>query len=138
MAATKRQMNWSPVSFANNAATGVTQVSIDHGISVQKFSGDGDHFVTTLVQDFRDPTMTVTCADFAWIDAQAVAGKGTLSATAKDAKGATGGNITYTLSNAIASSANNSDAHRQFGSGSITFTGESTDGTTSPLAISLA
>ena len=141
MAATKRQMNWSPVSFSTatpTAATGITQGSVDHGKSVQKFSGDGDHFTTCLVEDFREPTFSFTTADQAWIDACAVAVAGTVAATHKDAKGATGGNITYTLSNAIASSASDSGSHRAFGSGQIAFTGQSTDGTTSPLAISLA
>ena len=141
--ATKRQMNWTPVIFTPVSsgaltATGVTQASIDHGKSVQKFSGDGDHFTTTLVEDFREPTISVTSADQAWIDSCALAGKGSIAATHRDAKGATGGDITYTLSNAVASSASDSGSHRAFGSGQITFTGESVDGVTSPLLVSLA
>ena len=141
--ATRRNMNWEPVIFTPVSsgaltATGVTQASIDHGKSVQKFSGDGDHFTTTLVEDFREPTISVTSADLAWIDACAVAVRGTIAATLRDANGASLGNITYTLSNAIASSASDSASYRAFGSGQITFTGESVDGITSPLMISLS
>ena len=143
MAATKRQMNWSPVVFTVTGgtaytATGVTQCSVDHGKSVQKFSGDADHFPTTVVEDFRDPTISVTSADQAWIDTVALAGFGSVAATHKDAKGAVGGSITYTLNNALADSSSDQGSHRAFGSGQVKFSGQSADGVTSPLAISLA
>jgi len=106
---------------------------------VQKFSGDADHFPTTVVEDFRDPSISLTCADQAWIDTVALGGMFTsVAATHKDAKGATGGNITYTLSNAIAESSSDQGSHKAFGSGQVKFTGQSADGVTSPLAISLA
>jgi hypothetical protein len=143
MAATKRQMNWAPVIFTPTSgtadtATGVTQCSIDHGKSILKFSGDGDHFPTTVVEDFRDPSISVTCADQAWIDTVALAGKGVIAATHKDALAAVGGNITYSLSNAIADSSSDQGSHKAFGSGQVKFSGQSADGVTSPLAISLA
>ncbi len=144
MAATKRQMNWAPVTATPttgtaSTATGVTQCQVDHGKSVQKFSGDGDHFTTCLVEDFREPTISVTTADEEWVNIVATGGMwASLAATHKDALGATGGNITFTLNNCIASSASGGGAHRAFGSAQVTLTGQSPDGTTSPLGISLA
>ena len=60
MAATKRQMNvtsctFTPTSGSSTTYTGVTSVATDHGGSLIKFSGDGDRYPTTTVNDFNDP-----------------------------------------------------------------------------------
>jgi hypothetical protein len=143
MAATKRQMNWAPVGFTPtlgtlSTATGVTQVAISIGGSLVKFSGDGDRFPTTVVNDFNDPSMQITSADLNWLLSIPPGTRGVAVATHKDAKLATGGGMVYTLSNAICESPQAGGQHRQIGSGSITFFAESTDGTTNPLSYSLA
>lgn len=144
MAATKRQKDWTAVGFTPTSGslvtiTGVTQVAMDFGQNLVKFSGDGDLYPTCVVVDLSDPTITVTAADSIAINTICAGVRtGAFTATHKDAKAATGGAITYALSNARVMTGNNSGAHRQIGSGTISFCGESTDGTTSPLAISLA
>lgn len=143
MAATKRQMNWAPVGFTPTAgalstATGVTQVAINIGGSLVKFSGDGDRFPTTIVNDFNDPSMAITSADLNWLLSIPPGTRGIATATHKDAKLATGGAMTYTLANAICESPQAGGQHRQIGSGSITFFAESADGTTNPLSYALA
>ena len=60
MSATKRFMNWTGVTFtpvggSATTITGVTSVAIDSGGSLARFSGDGDRYVTTMVNDFNEP-----------------------------------------------------------------------------------
>jgi hypothetical protein len=143
MAATKRNMNWAPVGFTPSGgslstATGVTNVTVDTGGSLVKFSGDGDRFTTTVVNDYNDPSIVITTADENWLFSIAPGTRGTVTATHKDAKLATGGAITFTLINAVAQGPSAGGAHRQIGSGSITFNAESSDGTTNPLSFALA
>lgn len=143
MAASKRQMNWTPVSFTPQGgtiitATGVTNVQLRGGGNLAKFSGDGDRGPSTVVNDYNDPGLTVTSADMAWMSGIGAGARGTLVATHKDARGAAGGNMTFTLTNAVSSFPDWGGAHRQFGSGTIVFDGEWVDGITSPLSITFA
>jgi hypothetical protein len=144
MAATKRFMNWTGVTFtpqngSPTPITGVTSIQIDSGGSLIKFSGDGDRYSTTVVNDFNDPTVTVHSADLAAVRAFPVGTVGTFSATHNDAKNGVGtGAITYTLSNAVIASNPIHGAHRQFGQGTLTLTATSPDGMTNPLSTSIA
>lgn len=143
MAATKRQMNWGPVSFTPSGgsvstATGVTNCSVSSGGNLLKFSGDGDHFPTLTINDYSDPTITVTTADVNWAFGIDPGTRGVLAVTHKDAKLASGGAITFTLDTAVAVSPDESGQHRQIGSATLKFDCESADGTTNPLSFSLA
>lgn len=144
MAATKRQKDWASVVWTPSTGlpvtiTGVTNVSIALNGGLVKFSGDGDNFMTTVVADVSDPTITVTAADIIALNAISVGVRtGSFACTHKDAKAALGGAITYTMSNARWMDVNSGGAHRQIGSGTVVVCGESSDGSTSPLAISLA
>lgn len=142
MASTYRYMNWSGVTFtpqggAPTVINGVTAVQIDSGGSLLKFSGDGDRYSTTVVNDFNDPSITVHAADLAAIRSFSVGTVGTFTATHNDAKNGTGsGAITYILTNAIVASNPVQGAHRQFGQGVLTLTAYSIDGVTNPLSTS--
>ena len=144
MSATKRFMNWTGVAFTaiNGSSTtisGVTSVTIDSGGSLARFSGDGDRFVTTMVNDFNEPTVTVHSADLSALRANPVGTVGTFSATHNDAKNGVGtGAVTYTLANAVVSGCQVQGAHRQFGQGSVTLGAFSSDGVTNPLSTSIA
>lgn len=144
MSATKRFMNWTGVSFtavngSPTAITGVTSVAIDSGGSLAKFAGDGDRFVTTMVNDFNEPTATIHSADLSALQANPVGTLGTLSATHNDARNGVGtGAVTYTLANAVVSACQVQGAHRQFGQGSMTLGAFSSDGVTNPLSTSIA
>ncbi len=140
MSATKRFMNWTGVTFtpANGspvAITGVTSIQIDSGGSLQKFSGDGDRYSTTVVNDFNDPTVTVHSADLAAVRSFPVGTVGIFTATHNDAKNGSGtGAITYVLNNAVVASNPIHGAHRQFGQGVLTLASYSLDGVTNPLS----
>ena len=144
MSTTKRFMNWTGVTFApiNSTATtitGVTSVTIDAGGSLAKFSGDGDRYVTTMVNDFNDPVVTIHSADLSALRANPVGTVGTLSATHNDAKNGVGtGAVTYTLTNAVVAACQVQGAHRQFGQGTVTFGAFSSDGITNPISTSIA
>jgi hypothetical protein len=142
MAATKRQMNWTGVGFTPSggsllAATGVQGVTLDMGGSLAKFSGDGDRYPTTVVNDFNDPTITVTTGDEIWLGTLTVGSRGVFVATHKDAKSAATGSITFTVTTAVIATISLGGQHRQFGSGSVTFNVESADGTTPPVGTAL-
>ena len=142
MPAIKRFMNWTGVTFtplngAPTPITGVASIQIDSGGSLVKFSGDGDRYTTTVVNDFNDPTVTVHTADLASISAFPVGTVGTFTATHNDAKNGTGsGAITYIMTNAIVASNPIQGAHRKFGQGVLTLHAFSVDGVTNPLSTS--
>ena len=144
MSATKRFMNWTGVAFTplNGTAmtiTGVTSVTIDTGGSLAKFSGDGDRYATTVINDFNEPVVTIHSADLSALRANPVGTVGTLTATHNDAKNGIGtGAVTYTLANAVVAACQVQGAHRQFGQGSVTFHAFSTDGITNPISTSIA
>ena len=144
MAASKRFMNWTSVSFTplNGSAApinGVTSIQIDSGGSLLKFSGDGDRYNTTVVNDFNEPTVTVHTADLVAVSAFPVGSVGTFTATHNDARNGSGtGAVTYTLTNAVVASNPLHGTHRQFGQGVLTLSAYSPDGVTNPLSISIA
>lgn len=144
MAATKRFMNWTGVSFtptggSSTAITGVTSISIEPGGSLAKFAGDGDRYYTTVVNDMNEPVVTVHAADLAAIRSNPAGTIGTFVATHNDARNGTGpGAITYTLTNAVIANAPVQGAHRQFGYGTLVLTAFSPDGVTNPLSTTIA
>jgi len=142
MAATKRQLNWSNVTFTPasgtaTTATGVTSVAIDSGGNLLKFSGDGDLYATLVVCDYNEPRADVGLADEAWALGIPTGTVGAFTATHKDAKGASGGGIVFALSPAVAEKPKASGQHRQIGVAGIGFVGASTDGVTNPLSFTL-
>jgi hypothetical protein len=144
MAATKRFMNWTGVTFTPlngtpTPMTGVTSVQFATGGSLLKFAGDGDRYSTTVVNDFNDPVVTVQTADLMAVLSFPVGTVGTFTATHNDARNGTGtGAITYTLTNAVIASNPVHGSHRQFGQGTLTLTAFSPDGVTNPMSISIA
>ena len=144
MLSTNRHMNWSGVSFTPQNGTptlisGVSSITIDSGGNLAKFSGDGDRYNTTIVNDFNDPLITIQAADLAAIRANPVGTVGTFSATHNDAKNGPGsGAITYTLVNSVIASNPVHGTHRQFGLGTLTITAFSLDGVTNPLSTSIS
>ena len=144
MPATKRFMNWSSVTFTPQTGqplpiTGVSTVEIETHGNLQKFSGDGDKFFTTVVSDVMDPTVTIHTADLGVIRALPLGTVGTLSATLNDARNGSGsGAITYTLTNAVVASGAVRGSHRQFGQGTLIFSSFSSDGITNPLSTTIA
>lgn len=142
--ATKRHMNWSGVTFTPTAGvpvvfSGVLSVQINPGGSLLKFSGDGDRYNTTVVNDFNDPSIVVECADAAAVASCFTGQVGVFTATHNDAKNVAGtGAITYTFNGATVDKLSSGGAHKQFGKSSISFVCSSADGVTNPIVTSIA
>lgn len=139
MASSKRSVNWTTVTYNSATITGVTAVSFDNGGSLLPFSGDGDKYPTTIINDMNNPTASVTTADVAAAYAIPPGTRSSFVATLNDAKGGVGagnGARTFTLANAIAQNNPISGSHRQYASATVTFLAESSDGSTNPLSSS--
>jgi hypothetical protein len=134
MAATKLQANWSAVALGTTTITRVSQVSFSQGGSLASYSADGDHYPTVVVNVMNKPRATVVSADTATLMGFAPGTTATLSATHKDAKRSTGGDILYVMANAVVENVETSGSHGQFGSATMSLMAYSSDGTTSPLS----
>jgi hypothetical protein len=139
----RKHVNWAPCAFTPTGGsattyTGVTTAGIDPNGSLLKFDGDGDRYTTTIINDFNDPVITITCTDIGAMRAWPVGTVGTLVLTHLDARNvatAGGGALLYTLVNAIVADFPFTGAHRQYATGTITFNTFSSDGITNPLSV---
>jgi hypothetical protein len=139
-------MNWTGVSFTPGGGsptpiTGVTNVAIATGATMEKFAGDGDRYNSTVVNSMNDPTVTITTADQQTIRQWPGGTRGTLTFTQNDAKNAAtagGGAVLFTVSNAIVQDTPTGGAHARIDTGSISFCTESSDGQTPPISSAAA
>lgn len=136
MAATKAQINWSAVSFASTAITRVTNASVSQGGSLIKFKGDTDIYPTIIAAVDIEPSLSITTADVGTMMGFSPGAGGTVLLTMKDSKLASGGDVNFTLANAVFENADTGGAHAQFGSVTGTWQCYSTDGSTNPLSFS--
>jgi hypothetical protein len=138
MAATKLQANWTAITHGTTSISRVSQVSFSQGGSLASYSADGDHYPTVVVNLLNKPRASVTSADTATRMGIAPGTAATFSATHKDAKGSTGGDILYVLSNAVVENVETTGAHAQFGTATMSLLAYSSDGTTNPLSFTRA
>lgn len=147
MAATRKYMNLKTWSFAITGGstitlTGKTKFGLDYKGDLVEFYGDGDKYPSTVVLGTTNPQMTIDVADVGTAQGLPPGTRGTATAVLLDAKnvagGAGSGELSAVLSNAIVANNTLSGQHKQFASGTITVQAESTDGVTSPLAITIA
>lgn len=137
MSATKVNANWSSVSFAGTVITKITQGGFGKGGSVAKFSGDADIYPTTVANLMNEPHASFTTGDVGSAELLIPGTLGTLIATLADARLATGGGVTYTVTNlAVLENVDSSGSHAAFASSNFSFQFFSADGTTSPVVIS--
>jgi len=134
-------MNVTGVQMATQVITGVTSLNFDSGGSLVPFSGDGDRYNTTVVNDFNEPEFSLESADLKALNALTPGTRGVFTATINDAKNgitALGGGFTITTAagTAIVKTHSASLAHRQYGKGTLSIMVESADGTTNPASYS--
>ena len=84
------------------------------------------------------PTASITSGDIATLMGIASGTVASLTATHKDAAKAVGGDILYTLANAVAENVTGNGPFSQYGSATITFRAFSNDGSTNPLSFTRA
>lgn len=138
MAATKLQLNWTGVAHGSTNLTRITSINFAQGGTLLDYAGDNDKFPTVIVNGVAKPTASVTSSDPAALMGIAPGTTASLSATHKDAKLATGGDILYVLANAVAQNATATGAFNQFGSATGAFQSYSSDGSTNPLSFTRA
>lgn len=138
MAATKLNANWTSVAHGSTTLTKVTDITFSQGGKLQQFAGDNDRFNTVVVNLMSNPTASVTCHDIGTVMGLAPGTTASLTATHKDAKLASGGDILYTLSNAVVENTTAKGPFGNFGSATTTFHSYSSDGSTNPLAFTRA
>lgn len=133
MAATGLQINWTAVSYNSVTINRVTGVQINDSPQILPFAGDTDRYPTVLADVGGNVTITVTTGDpgvaLGLVSGTAAA----FTATHKDAKGQTGGDIVYAM-NAMVGNRTAGGQHAQYGQATIEFTGVSVDGVTNPLS----
>jgi hypothetical protein len=129
-------LNWSSVTFTATAITRVTNCSFDEGGNIIYFSGDANIYNVVSAVAVNAPTASITTGDVGnAFNAFTVGAIGSLVASLNDARGATGGGVTFTM-NAVYHTTTGSGAHAAFASATLNFGAVSTDGVTNPLAIS--
>jgi hypothetical protein len=138
MAATKLQMNWSAVSFAATPITKVNSVQVSNGGSLESYSADADQYPTVILHSMSKPRVSLTSGDIGNLRGFAEGATGTFLATHKDAKLQTGGDLLYTVINAVIENIEGSGSHAQIGSGTMTMLAYSADGITPPISIARA
>jgi hypothetical protein len=138
MSATKAQINWTAVSHGAVNITRVTSVSVGQGGSLIKFKGDIDIYPTIIANVDNEPHVSVTTADVAILMGISPGTSATFAATMKDAKAQTGGDILFSMINAVFENADTQGQHAQFGSVTGTWQAFSSDGATNPLSFTRA
>lgn len=139
MVATNRYMNWSGVTMAGTAVTGVKEISFDEGISIKEESADFDLGPTCSVVDWRNPSFSITLIDAMILFSQISGAKGIFQAVLRDAfNGATasgGGKTFATNSNAYIGGRQIGGAHREFARQTLMVKTMSADGVTNPVTV---
>lgn len=140
---TNRYMNSSGWGFTPTGGTatsllGITSCSYEEGISIKKASADFDTYPTVAVRDYAEPKINLETLDAQVLSSVIGGAFGVLVGTLRDAyNGATtgGGAKLLTFSNAFIESRGWSAPYREFAKQQLSFGAISTDGATSPLAI---
>lgn len=134
MAATGLQMNWVDVSHGAINLDRVDSVSFDLGGQLLPYAGDNDHYNSVVVNSMNAPTASVTVSNPAVLIGIAPGTDATLTATHKDAAGATAGDIIYVLVHAVSPGGSTSGGHAAYGTATMQFQAYSPDGQTNPLS----
>jgi hypothetical protein len=135
MSATGVQLNWENVSIGSTGITRVTSCNFAYNGSLLGWAGDLDVIDSVKALVKMNPTATVTSGDIGTLLSFTPGTVAVLTATLKDAKGATGGNVIFTLSNAIVANVDGSGQHAAWGTATLHVESFATDGATNPLAI---
>jgi hypothetical protein len=139
MAASKAVVNWSSVIWNSIPITRITTGSFGLGAQLIKFKGDGDIYPSVVVCPTIEPHASFTSADpYTVFNTSAPGTAASLVAVLADAKKATGGNLTFTMANAVWENADASGQHAQFGQSTFTFQATTADGQTNPLTFAEA
>jgi hypothetical protein len=134
MAATKLQMGWTAVQHGSTTITNVDNVQFSVDATLTPYSGDNSRWPTVVVNSMNGLSITLTVSDEAALLGIGTGAVGTFTATHKDAKLATGGDIIFTCVNTVTGQVTAGGAHAAYGSAQMTMMAYSADGVTNPLS----
>ena len=134
MAATKLQMGWVGVQHGTTPITNVDNVQFSIDATQVPYSGDNSRWPTVVVNSTNSLSITLTVSDEAVLLGIGTGAVATFTATHKDAKLATGGDIVFTCINAVTGQVTAGGAHGALGSAQMTLMAFSADGVTNPLS----
>lgn len=128
--------SFTPTGGSLTAIKGVKDLAFDPQVETIHDGGDGDFF-DTLAGSYKAAwKVTIQTNRPLALAALTLGAAGALTWITNDSRNATaagGGGLTYTLANAIYGGTPVNAPHRQFATGTHTFTSFSSDGSTSPL-----
>ncbi len=137
MSATKMQANWSPVAWNSNTFTKVDSVTFDDEGQIEEYAGDADQYATVMCALMNKVTASLKSSDpgNVMLLKADIGLSSSLTATHKDAKLAVGGDVAYTLANAVLRKVATEGQHGKYGTATADFLAFSSDGTTNPLSL---
>jgi hypothetical protein len=135
---TGAQINWGSVEYGTHPIKRVTSGGFSLGGQLIRFNGDTDRYTSIIANVNNEPSATFTTADVGSLMTIPTAGSATLAATLLDALAATGGDVIFSLVNAVYETADAQAQHAQFGTVTASWQGYASDGQTNPLSISRA
>jgi hypothetical protein len=135
MSATKAQINWSSVAYNSNPLTRITAGGFGTGGQLVKFKGDTDLYNSVVACPTIEPHASFTSADIGTFMLLFPGTLATLTATLKDARSQSGGDVNFTMGNAVFENADSQAQHAQFGTVTGTWVAMAPDGLTPPLGL---
>jgi hypothetical protein len=145
MAASNRYMNvdvtWTPSGGTLVALKGIKGATFNDNMEVLQDSADYDVFPTVGGVTFSNPTITFHSIDAFQLYATTPGQLGVLIVTFRDfysGSTASGGAKIVTMTGAFLASRQRTGQHRQLGTQELMFHANSSDGSTSPVAITAA
>lgn len=128
---------FTPTGGSLTAIKGIKDLTFDPQVETIHDGGDGDFFDTLAGSYHAAWKVTFQVNRPLLLAALTLGVSGSLTWITNDSRnaaGAGGGGLTYTLANAIYGGTPVNAPHRQFATGTHTFTSYSSDGSTSPLS----
>jgi hypothetical protein len=138
MAGTATQINWDNVTFATTTIKRVTNAMFGQGGSLIKFKGDVDVYPSVVAAVDIEPHASVTTGDPGTMMGFTPGQDATLTATMKDAKGVSGGDVVFTMVHSVFENADATGQHAQFATVTGTWQAYAPDGITPPLSFARA
>ena len=136
---TGAQINWGSVTYGlANPIKRVTAGGFSLGGQLIRFKGDTDRYTSIIANVNNEPSANFTTADIGTLMTIPTSGSATLGATLKDALAAVGGDVVFSMVNAVYETADATAQHAQWGSVTASWQGYAADGMTNPLSISRA
>ena len=135
---TGAQINWGSVEYGTTTIKRVTAGGFSLGGQLIRFKGDTDRYTSIIANVNNEPSASFTTADVGTLMTIHTSGSATLAATLLDALAATGGDVVFSLVNAVYETADAQAQHAAFGSVTASWQGYASDGQTNPLSISRA